>query len=205
NVSIWGQRERQLQVQVDPKRLREKNIPLINIVKTAGNALWYSPLSFLEASVAGTGGFIETPNQRLGIRHVLPISVAADLAKVPVEGTGTPLNQVADVVEDHQPLIGDALNDGGTGLLMVIEKLPGANTLEVTDDVMDALEALKPGMGGIQFDPHVYNPASYIRTSIGNVQRAVVLALVLMTLVLLLVSANWRAAVIGLVTIPLAI
>jgi Cu/Ag efflux pump CusA len=81
NVSIWGQRERQLQVQVDPKRLAEKNIPLIDIVKTAGNALWYSPLSFLEASVAGTGGFIETPNQRLGVRHVLPISVASDLAR----------------------------------------------------------------------------------------------------------------------------
>ena len=205
NVAIWGQRERQLQVQVDPARLRDQKVTLMDIVETAGNALWYSPLSFLEASVAGTGGFIETPNQRLGIRHVLPISVAADLAKVPVEGTGTPLNQVAEVVEDHQPLIGDAMNGGGTGLLMVIEKLPGANTLEVTDDVMDALEALQPGLGGVQFDPYIYNPASYIRTSIGNVERATLIALVLMAIVLLVVSANWRAAVIGLVAIPLAI
>jgi Cu/Ag efflux pump CusA len=205
NVAIWGQRERQLQVQVDPARLRDQKVTLMDIVETAGNALWYSPLSFLEASVAGTGGFIETPNQRLGIRHVLPISVAADLAKVPVEGTDTPLNQVANVIEDHQPLIGDAMNGGGGGLLMVIEKLPGANTLEVTDDVMDALEALKPGMGGVQFDPYIYNPAAYIRTSIRNIQGATMIALILMAIVLLLVSANWRAAVIGLVAIPLAI
>jgi multidrug efflux pump subunit AcrB len=83
NVAIWGQRERQLQVRVDPAQLRENNVSLLQVVKTTGNSLWFSPLTFLESSVAGTGGFIETPNQRIGIRHVLPISTAEDLAKVP--------------------------------------------------------------------------------------------------------------------------
>jgi len=205
NVSIWGQRERQLQVQVDPKRLAEKNIPLIDIVKTAGNALWYSPLSFLEASVAGTGGFIETPNQRLGVRHVLPISVAADLAKVPVEGTTTRLEQVATVVEDHQPLIGDAMNGHGPGLLLMVEKLPGVSTVEVSDHVLEALEALKPGLGGVEFDPNVYYPARYIETSARNVGNALIVGLILVGVMLLALSYDWRAAVIGLVSIPAAL
>ena len=51
---------------------------LDDIVTTAGNAVWVSPLSFLEASTPGTGGFIETPNQRLGIQHVLPIQTPED-------------------------------------------------------------------------------------------------------------------------------
>ncbi|HZM15126.1 MAG TPA: efflux RND transporter permease subunit, partial [Candidatus Krumholzibacteria bacterium] len=106
NVAIWGQRERQLQVLADPERMRENNVSLIDVIKTAGNSLWYSPLTFLEASVAGTGGFIETPNQRIGVRHVLPITTAQDLAKVPVEGSTKRLDEVATVVEDHQPLIG---------------------------------------------------------------------------------------------------
>jgi Cu/Ag efflux pump CusA len=202
NVSIWGQRERQLQVQVDPKRLAEKNIPLIDIVKTAGNALWYSPLSFLEASVAGTGGFIETPNQRLGVRHVLPISVAADLAKVPVEGTTTRLEQVATVIEDHQPLIGDAMNGHGPGLLLMVEKMPGVNTLEVSDHVLEALEALKPGLGGIEFDPNVYFPARYIENSARNVGNALLIGLILVAVMLLVLSYDWRAALIGLIAIP---
>jgi len=205
NVSVWGLRERQLQVRVDPERLRDARVSLIQIVKTAGNSLWYSPLSFLEASVAGTGGFIETPNQRIGIRHVLPISHASDLAKVPVEGTNLRLEQVANVVEDHQPLIGDGLNRGGKGLLLVVEKLPGANTLKVSDDVVAALEALKPGLGGIQFDPHVYHPASYIRSAIANVSNALLLALVLLAVALLAVFASWRVAVVGLITIPAAL
>ena len=205
NVSIWGQRERQLQVLVDPERLREQKVSLIQIIKTAGNALWYSPLSFLESSVAGTGGFIETPNQRLGVRHLFPISTAADLAKVPVEGGTTRLDEVATVVEDHQPLIGDAMNGDGPGLLLVVEKLPGVNTLEVSGEILEALEALTPGLGGIEFDPTVYQPAGYIRTSIGNVGRALLIALILVAVALLGLSYDWRALVIGLIAIPLSL
>ena len=56
NVAIWGQRERQLQVLVDPERLDRAGIALDDIVETTGNALWVSPLTFLEASTPGTGG-----------------------------------------------------------------------------------------------------------------------------------------------------
>jgi hypothetical protein len=87
NVSIWGQRDRQLQVQVDPARLRANNLTLLQVLETTGNAMWVSSLSFVEASTPGTGGFIDTANQRLGIRHVFPISSPEGLAQVPVEGT----------------------------------------------------------------------------------------------------------------------
>src|SRR5262249_47642291 len=49
NVSVWGQRERELQVQVDPKSLQAHDVSLLDIIETAGNALWVSPLTFLEA------------------------------------------------------------------------------------------------------------------------------------------------------------
>ena len=68
NVSIWGFRDRQLQVLVDPDRLRDADLTLQQIINTAGNSLWSSPLTFLEASTPGTAGFIDTPNQRFGIR-----------------------------------------------------------------------------------------------------------------------------------------
>ena len=84
NVAVWGQRERQLQVQVDPEQLQAKGVTLEQIIETAGEALWVSPLSFLEASTPGTGGLIDTPNQRLG--HPAPLAdlTPEDLAKVSV-------------------------------------------------------------------------------------------------------------------------
>ena len=81
NVSIFGLRDRQLQVLVDPQRLADKHVPLSQVVRTAGNAQLVSPLSFLEASTPGTGGFIDTPNQRLHIRHILPTVTRRTLAR----------------------------------------------------------------------------------------------------------------------------
>jgi Cu/Ag efflux pump CusA len=205
NVAVWGLRERQLQVRVDPEKLKDSRVSLLQIIKTAGNSLWYSPLTFLEASVAGTGGFIETPNQRIGVRHVLPISRASDLAKVSIDGSDKRLEQVTNVVEDHQPLIGDGLNKGGEGLMLVVEKLPGANTLKVSDDVVAALDALKPGLGGIEFNTQGYHPASYIRSAIRNVSNALLFSVLLLVVILLALFTNWRVAVIGMITIPAAL
>jgi len=206
NVAIWGERERQLQVQVDPARLSAAGVTLDQIIATAGEALWVSPLSYLESSSPGTAGWIDTPNQRLTIRHLLPISSAEDLAKVTINGTdGLLLGDVADVVEDHQPLIGDATLKDGPGLLLVIEKFPGANTLEVTREVEAAMAAMAPGLTGMQIDTTVFRPANYIEQAFGNLTTLFLIGTVLAVVVLLLFSWSWRAALIGLVAVPLSL
>src|SRR5262245_6493327 len=168
NVAIWGQRDRQLQVRVDPKRLQDQKVSLRQVLETTGNALWWSTLSFVEASTPGSGGFIDTHNQRLGIRHVFPIESPAGLAQVPIEGSKQRLGDVADVVEDHQPLIGDALTKDGAGLLLVVEKFPDTNTLDVTEDVEAALNELLPGLPGVSVNTKVYRPADFIEMDIYN-------------------------------------
>ena len=208
NVSIWGFRDRQLQVRVDPKRLQKKHVSLLQVIKTTGNALWVSPLTFLEASTPGTGGFIDTPNQRLGVYHVSPIHTAADLAKVRVEdtgGRGLVLSDVANVVEDHQLLIGDALTNDGPGLIFVVEKFPDASTLDVTRRVETAIAAMQPGLGGIQFDTGVYRPASYIERSIDNLTLALAIAAILVAVAFGAFFFGWREALIGLVAIPVSL
>src|SRR3954452_1126438 len=125
NVSTWGLRDQQLQVQVAPQTLRDHKVTLNQVISTAGNAQVVSPLSFLEASSPGTGGFVETPQQRLQVRHLLEkLTDPAEVAKVPVEGApgNITLGDVAEIKVDHQPLIGDAVVNGGPGLIMVVEK-----------------------------------------------------------------------------------
>jgi CzcA family heavy metal efflux pump len=206
NVSTWGQRDRELQVLVDPKRLHDKGVSLLQILETTGNAMWVSSLSFVEASTPGTGGFIDTPNQRLGIRHIFPISSPDGLAQVPVEGASSlHLGDVATVVEDHQPLIGDAVTNNSTGLLLVVEKFPGANTLEVTKGLEEALAALQPGLPGIQVDSTIYRPAGFIETALSNVTMLLIIAGILLVLTLGAFLFEWRTALISLIAIPLAL
>src|SRR3954468_2296029 len=197
NVSIWGQRDRQLQVQVDPKRLAEKNVSLLQVLETTGNSLWVSSLSFVEASTPGTGGFIDTANQRLGIRHILPIVSPKELAQVPIEDAkDIKLSDVANVVENHQPLIGDALTGEGPGLLLVVEKFPGANTLEVTHGVEEAMSDLSPGLAGITVDKDVFRPADFIETATSNLGRATIIGFALLAIVLMVFFYDLRTALI---------
>lgn len=203
NVSIWGQREQQLQVEVTPTQLREKGITLEQLVKTTGNAVWVSPLSFLEASTPGTGGFVESPNQRLGIQHVLPIRTPTDLAKVSVEEADPPmlLGDIAQVKEDHQPLIGDAVVGADAGLMLVIEKFPGTSTLEVTRNVEAALKDMEPGLTGVQLDTSVFRPATGVQDSVNSLGLALLISLLIAVALFWLLFRSWRVAVISLVSI----
>jgi CzcA family heavy metal efflux pump len=208
NVSVWGLRDRELQVRVDPQELRIGGTNLDEVIKSTGDALWESPLSYLEASTPGTGGWIDTPNQRLGVRHVLPIVTSADLAKVTFKdnaGTLRTLGDVADVVEDHQPLIGDAIINGKPGLLLVVEKFPWGNTLDVTRGVDAALEALKPGLPGVEVDTSLFRPAAFIETAIDNLTWVLLAACILIIVVLFAVLYEWRVALISLVAISLSL
>jgi CzcA family heavy metal efflux pump len=208
NVAIWGGRDRQLQVQVDPQHLKDAGVALDQVVSTAGNSLWVSSLSYLEASSPGTGGFFDAPNQRLAVRHVSPINTADQLANVPVEPAdekpaptgpdGAPLRlaDVASVVEDHQPLIGDAIVNGKPGLMLVVEKLPTGNTLDVTDGVEEAVAALRPGLPGLDIDTNIFRPAKFIHHAVHDLSRTLALGFALLVLALALVFYQWRTALI---------
>ncbi len=198
NVSVWGQRDRQLQVQVDPAQLKQKGVKLDQIIATAGNAMWVSPLTFLPASTPGSGGFVDMDNQRLGITHLLPITSPKDLARVNVEGTKLLLGEVAQVKENHQPLIGDAVINGTPGLLLVIDKFPGASTLEVAKRIEATLEALRPGLSGVTIESQLFQPASFIETAFDSLARVFWIAALLVMLVIFAFLMNWRSLAIGL-------
>ncbi len=215
NVSIWGQRERQLQVQVDPERLHANGVSLGEIIATAGNALEVSPLTFLEASSPGTGGFIENLNQRLQIFHEQTINTADELAQVPIEDSeggamlarGRPLalGDVATVVEDHQPLIGDALCRGGKCILLVVEKFPGANTVEVTRNIDAALDAMRPGLGDVQLDSSVYRPADFTEWAFANVTRTLAIGAALALFVIAVFLRKWRSILVAVASIGVSV
>src|SRR6266700_4212312 len=206
NVAIYGQRDRQLQVQVDPKKLRAEHVTLTQLIETAGNALWVSPLTFVEASTPGTGGFFESASQRLAVQHITPISTPRQLAAVPVQDSGKlRLGDVANVIEDHQPLIGDAVSNGPPSLFLVIEKFPGADTLKVTRDVEAAMADMAPGLTGIAVDTQGYRPASFVEAALRNVGWAALIGFLLLIALLLAMSGSWRAALTGAVVLPVSL
>ncbi len=70
NVAIWGQRDRQFQVQVDPDRLRAHDLSIQNVVDRTK-----------EATTIEGGGFVEGPNQRFNVTHMPAVRTTGDLAE----------------------------------------------------------------------------------------------------------------------------
>jgi Cu/Ag efflux pump CusA len=200
NVAIWNERLQMMTVQVQPPKLAAQGITLDQVMEATADAVDSGLLKFSSGSVIGTGGNIETPNQRIGVRNVLPIVTPADLARVTVTGDGgrtVRLGEIATVAEEHQPLIGDAVIDGSPGLLLVVEKLPWANTLQMTKGVEDVIRTLTPGLPGITFDTQVFRQADFIELAIHNLTQALVLGFLLVVLILGLFLFEWRVALIS--------
>jgi CzcA family heavy metal efflux pump len=204
NVAIWNERLQLMTVQAEPTKMQARQVSLENVMEATSDAVDSGLLKFSTGAVIGTGGTIETPNQRIGIRNVLPIITPADLAKVPVAGS-VRLGDVAKVAEDHQPLIGDAVIDGQPGLLLVVEKLPWANSLQMTAGVEDAIRQLQPGLPGITFDTKVFQQANFVKLAIANLTQALVIGFILVVVILALFLFEWRMALISLLTIPLSL
>jgi Cu/Ag efflux pump CusA len=136
NLAIWGEKDAQLQVVVDPDRLKASNVTFDAVLQ-----------SVRDATVAGSGGFIDTTNQRLAIRQIPPLDTPEELGEIVVawrNGAPLQIRDVASLVIDHAPPIGGAIVNSQPGLLLIVEKQPWANTLAVTRGVASAMDELRP-------------------------------------------------------------
>jgi CzcA family heavy metal efflux pump len=197
NVAIWGQRDRQIQVLVDPNRLQAHGVTVDDVVRATG-----------EAVSLESGGFLDTPNQRLAITHAASVRAARDVEGIVVSsrnGATLRVGDVATVVEGFPQPIGDAVINNGPGLLLIVEKQLGANTLQVTRDVEAALEDLKPALAGVAVDPAIFRPATFIEMSLQNLSRALLIGCALVVVVLLVFLSDWRTALISSTAIPLSL
>lgn len=197
NVAIWGQRDRQFQVLADPQRLRAHGLTLDAVMKAAA-----------DATALDAGGFVDTPNQRLAVRHVSAVVQPEDLADTVVvnpAGTAVRLGDVADVVVGSPPPIGDAVINDGPGLLLIVEKYPEGNTLDVTRKVEEALAELAPGLAGVDVDPTIFRPATFIERALHNLGEALLIGCILVAVILVAFLFDWRTALISLIAIPLSL
>lgn len=197
NVAIWGQRDKQFQVLVDPQRLRAAGVTLEAVTRAAG-----------DAAVISSGGFIDTPNLRLSVAQLALITTPEDLARTVVEfrgGTPIRLGDVAEVRIGHPAPIGDAVINDGPGILLIVEKQPWGNTLDVTAGVERMLAELKPALPGMTVDSTIFRPATFIQLSIDHLTEALWLGCLLVVIVLALFLGDWRTTVISLTAIPLSL
>lgn len=197
NVAIWGEYDRQFQVLVNPDQLRAHQLTLDEVNRAVR-----------KSTAVGSGGFVDVSNQRLSLRQANAISTPEDLANTVVawrNGVPLRLGDVADVRIGSPPPIGDAVINSQMGIMLIVEKQPWANTLDVTRNVEAAMEDLKPALKGVDVDTTIFRPATFIERALENLTHSLLIGCVLVLVVLCLFLFDWRAALISSTAIPLSL
>ncbi|MCA9127185.1 MAG: efflux RND transporter permease subunit [Planctomycetales bacterium] len=214
-VFTMGGQRKQFQVLVDPEAMLRLGVTLEEI----------------ESSVAasnqnGTGGYLsrQGPSELL-VRSLGRLQSIEELRKVPVtirDGSAVQLSQVAQVVEGAQVKRGDssafvrtgpqgdqtpmeASWQGGAAVVLTINKQPGADTRQVSEAVLAAIEELKTSLpSGVEIKS-IYAQKSFIDRAIENVVEALRDGGVLVVIILYLFLLNLRTTFITLTAIPLSL
>ncbi len=198
-VAVFGGEVRQLQVLVDPLRLRARGLSLADVADAAGRA----------TNVRGAG-VLDDPNQRIVVRSEGQLHTPAALGGSVLRaaaGSVLRLRDVATVREGPETKFGDGSINGGPGIVLVVSGQLGSNTKEVASAVEQVLHGLDPAISaeGLVLHPDLFRPSAFIDLAIHNITIALLVGAVLVAGVLLLFLFDLRAAAISLTAIPLSL
>ncbi len=120
------------------------------------------------------------------------------------DGAVVRVKEVAVVRDSYEDPTSSVFIDGRTGIRLSVNKLPGANTVDVSERVNSEVEKINEEMPNIRLGKR-FDTADYIKDSISNVERGILFGSMLAIIVLLLFLRSLRATVIAAVAIPIAI
>lgn len=197
-VTPIGGGEKQFQVVLNPAALQSHNVTLNQVVRA------------LEASNENvSAGIINERGAEWLVTGVGRIRSLEDIGATVVaapRGVPTLVRDLGEVTVGEAQKRGEGSAMGKPAVILGIQKQPGANTLELThrlDAVLADISAKLPA--GMKLKTDIFRQADFISVSVRNVQTALLEGIVLVTLIVLLFLANFRATLITLTAIPLSL
>ena len=193
-----GGGQKQYQVLLEPRRLRDYNLSL-NEVEVA----------LEQANRNSSAGFSVAGGQEYLVQGIGRVSTEDEIGQVVVANRGARPILIGDL---GQVRIGEALkrgegsHDGNPAIIIGIQKQPGANTIELTktlDATLDDIQRTLPA--GMKINRHIFRQADFIERALDNLTSALRDGAILVVLVVFVFLLNVRAAAITLLALPLSL
>jgi HME family heavy-metal exporter len=154
------------------------------------------------------GGFVDQHAREYLIRNLGRTTKLEDLRNLPVgyhDGVPVKLSQIAQVDYAARVKRGDAGYMGNSAVILSVQKQPAADSLRLTEDIEAALADLRRVLPKDVSVDVMFRQADFIKTSVDNVQRVLVEAMLVVAVVLFAFLLNWRTTAISLTAIPISI
>jgi HAE1 family hydrophobic/amphiphilic exporter-1 len=195
-MDVWGGREREIHVNVDPEKLKALQVPLDQVVARIRRANITLPAGAIEAGNLELT--LRTPGEYTSLEQLRGTTVAVR------NGLPVRVSQVADVVDGWQRVRRIVRVNGQEGVRLSINKQSGTNTVEVARRVLKEIERVNAEIPQVRLTP-IIDTSEYIQRSITNVGTSALFGGLFAVFVLLVFLRNIRSTVIIAAAIPVSI
>ncbi|HET9763492.1 MAG TPA: efflux RND transporter permease subunit, partial [Casimicrobiaceae bacterium] len=204
DVQIFGAGDYSMRVWLDPEKVAEHGLAASDVVR-----------AIQEQNVQAAAGIVGASPSAQGIDVQLPVNARGRLqteeefgqivVKSDAGGAVTRLRDIARIELGAAEYSLRSLLDNKPAVGIGIFASPGANAIQVSNDVRAAMTELKAGMPeGVDYGI-VYDPTQFVRSSIEAVVHTLFEAILLVVLVVILFLQTWRASVIPLIAVPVSV
>jgi multidrug efflux pump len=203
-VRLFGAGDYSMRVWLDPERIASRGLTAGDVVR-----------AIREQNVQVAAGVIGSDPAPVGTEYQLQVTTSGRLItetefgdiilKTMPDGGVTTLKDVARIELGAGQYSLRSLLSNQSAVAIPIAQAPGANALELSDEVRSTMKELSKNFPeGIKYEI-VYDPTVFVRDSIKAVVETLLEALALVVIVVIVFLQTWRASIIPLIAVPVSI
>ena len=198
SVSISGAPKREIHIYVDPERLEAYSLSVEQIASVVGAENRNIPSGSID--IGSDTYSVRVQGEFLDSREMASLVVASR-----PDGRKVLLSEVARIDDSLEERAQQTYNNGQRGAMIVIQKQSGANSVEISDQVLKMLPQLQKRLpADIELDVLV-DTSDNIRNTIASLVETVLYALLFVVIVVFMFLGRWRATLIITITIPISL
>lgn len=196
-VSVAGAPQREITIYCDPHKLEAYNIPIETIASVIGAENRNTP-----------AGQIDVGSNTYSLRVQKEFASADEMKHLVVgvnNGRPVYLKDVATIQDGLEERSRETFNNGKKGGMIIVQKQSGANSVNISNKVMEMLPNLQKNLpSDVKIDV-IVNTSDNIINTINSLVETIAITFFVVMLVVYLFLGRWRATFIIMLTIPISL
>ncbi len=195
-VEVNGGEVREIQINLDPRRLEALNLPLSQVAA-----------KLAAENLDVPGGQVKREGRAISIRTKGEFDTLSEIEDVILRsdaGSAVRLRHVGTVVDGYEDKTSTTRLDGADAVSFSVRKQSGANTVEIADRVDSTLAKLAPKFPALQIRP-VHNDADFIKENVKDVRSHIVFGGLMAVLIIFVFMRDWRSTLISALALPTSV
>ncbi|HSQ65180.1 MAG TPA: efflux RND transporter permease subunit [Polyangiaceae bacterium] len=204
SASVGGGKTREIEVMTDRDQLRARGLGILDVVEAIRSTNLLLPSGDLRTGDRDYNVFTNTQVTSAKPLEDVVIRQAQNVQTGGQSGASVRVSDVATVEDSEADQFNIVRVNGQRGVYLRVLKQPGANTIQVVDEVRDAIQHMRNVPANVKLDIS-FDQSTYIRAAVKSLEHEAVQGGLLAIAVILAFLLSGRATGIIAVAIPLSI